>query len=326
MLRISGGRPTLSQDETLDEDKVSEFVKWFIKNDPFANVISNRSANIIFEAGYAPIVPLGYNPSKDKRFDNLTDWFLAKLVQDIKNLREASETDFKDFLDKLGDASSKTLITHGVIAHKYYLNFEKFVYEKEIQKIPAGKERELFKQNLMDDDILGAELRILGWLYHEWFGDWYKIPEKEDANFCGSCGFSQQEAIVKEENKGIIGQFLELFKLSFNWSGRFSRRQFITYNVGIFFIVFFNSLLIVLTGLHVQIGSTEWYVLLTLAAIGQISNSIAVIRRLHDLDISGWYYLLIHIWIVLDVLIIFFVCYIYLLVKKGKEIGETRWG
>lgn len=177
-LRTSGGRPTLSRDETLDEGKVSEFVKWFVKNDPLANVISSRSPNIIFEAGYVPFVPLGYNPSIDKKFDNLTDWFIAKSVQDIKNLRGVSKTDFKDFLDKLGDAGGKTLITSGEIAIKYDLNFKKFIYEKEIQKIPAGKERELFKQNLMDDGILGAELRILGWLYHEWFGDWYKSPER----------------------------------------------------------------------------------------------------------------------------------------------------
>jgi hypothetical protein len=177
-LRTYEGRPTLSQDETLDEGMVTEFVKWFVKNEPLANVISGRSSNIIFEAGYAPFVPLGYNPSKDKKFDNLTDWFVAKLLQDIKNLRGASKTDFNDFLDKLVDAGSKTLITHGEIAYKYDLNFEKFIYEAEIQKIPAGKERELFKQNLMDDDILGAEMRILGWLYHEWFGDWYKSPER----------------------------------------------------------------------------------------------------------------------------------------------------
>jgi len=138
----------------------------------------------------------------------------------------------------------------------------------------------------------------------------------------------EEEAIIKEEKKGIIGQFLELLMLSFNWSGRFSRRQFITYTIGIYSIVVSLVLLIVLTGSigSVQPGSTEEIVALALTVILQISNSIAVIRRLHDLDISGWYYLLIHIWIVLDILIIFYVCYIYLLVKKGKEIGETRWG
>lgn len=177
-LKTSDGRPVLSRDETFDENKTSEFVKWFIKNEPFANAISNRSSNIIFEAGNIPSVPLGYNPPRDKKFDNLSDWFVAKLTQDIKKLKTASKTEFKDFLDKQGEAGNKTLITAGELAVKYNLNFEKFVYENEIQKIPAGKERDLFKKNFLDDNVIGAEQRILGWLYHEWFGDCYKIPER----------------------------------------------------------------------------------------------------------------------------------------------------
>lgn len=177
-LKTSGGRPVLSRDETFDENKTAEFVKWFIKNEPFANAISNRSSNIIFEAGNIPSVPHGYNPPKNKNFDNLADWFVAKLTQDIKELKTASKIEFKNFLDKLGEAGNKTLITAGELAVKYNLNFEKFVYENEIQKIPAGKERDLFKKNFLDDNVIGAEQRILGWLYHEWFGEWYKIPER----------------------------------------------------------------------------------------------------------------------------------------------------
>src|SRR3989344_6088466 len=177
-LKTSGCRPVLSREEIFDENKTSEFVKWFIKNEPFANAISNRSSNIIFEAGNIPSVPLGYNPPKDKKFDNLSDWFVAKLTQDIKKLKTASKTEFKSFLDEHGEAGNKTLITAGELAVKYDLNFEKFVYEEEIQKIPAGKERDLFKKNFLDDNVIGAEQRILGWLYHEWFGDWYKIPER----------------------------------------------------------------------------------------------------------------------------------------------------
>ncbi len=177
-LKSSGGRPVLSHEETFDENKTAEFVKWFIKNEPFANAISNRSSNIIFEAGNLPSVSFGHNPSKDKKFDNLSDWFVAKLTQDIKKLKTASQSEFEDFLDKLGEAGNKTLITAGELAVKYNLNFDKFVYENEIQKIPAGKERNLFKKNFLDDNVIGAEQRILGWLYHEWFGDWYKIPER----------------------------------------------------------------------------------------------------------------------------------------------------
>ena len=177
-LKISGGRPTLSPNEIFDEDKTNVFVRWFIKNEPFVNAISNRSSNIIFEAGNIPNVPLGYNPSKDKKFNNLSDWFVAKLTQDIKKLKTVSKTEFKDFLDKQGEAGNKTLITVGELAVKYNLNFDEFVYEREIQKIPERKERDLFKKNLLDDNVIGAEQRILGWLYHEWFGDWYKVPEK----------------------------------------------------------------------------------------------------------------------------------------------------
>jgi len=177
-IKVSGGRPTLYRDETFDKNKINQFVKWFIKNEPFVNAISNRSSNIIYEAGNTPSVPLGYNTSKDKKFDNLTDWFLAKLMQDIKKLKTLSKIEFKDFLDKFVEAGNKTLMTVGELAVKYNLNFEKFVYEEEIQKIPAGKERDLFKKNFLDDNVIGAEERILGWLYHEWFGEWYKIPER----------------------------------------------------------------------------------------------------------------------------------------------------
>ncbi len=177
-LKTSEGRPILSREEIFDENKASEFIKWFIKNEPFANAISNRSSNIIFEAGNLPSVPFGYNPSKDKKIGNLSNWFVAKLTHDIKKLKTVSKDEFKDFLDKLGEAGNKTLIAVGELAVKYNLNFEKFVYENEIQKIPAGEKRDLFKKNFLDDNVIGAEQRILGWLYHEWFGEWYKIPER----------------------------------------------------------------------------------------------------------------------------------------------------
>lgn len=177
-LKTSSGRPFLSYSETFDENKTAEFVRWFIKNEPFANVISNRSSNIIFEAGNIPSVPFGYNPSKNKKFDNLSDWFISKLTQDIKKLKMVSQSEFKNFLDKLGEAGDETLIASGKIGVKYNLNFDKFIYENEVQKIPEGEERDIFKKNFLDDNVISAEQRILAWLYNEWFEEAYKIPEK----------------------------------------------------------------------------------------------------------------------------------------------------
>jgi hypothetical protein len=38
-------RPTLKNDDIPNFEKVAEFVMWFIKNEPIANAISNRSSN-----------------------------------------------------------------------------------------------------------------------------------------------------------------------------------------------------------------------------------------------------------------------------------------
>ncbi len=92
-------------------------------------------------------------------------------------LKNANKEEFRQFIDILDEAGEETLITAGKIASKYKLNFDNFIYEKEIEKIPAGTEREWFKINFLDDNVIGAEIRILGWLYHAYFGEWYKLKE-----------------------------------------------------------------------------------------------------------------------------------------------------
>lgn len=174
-MKISGTRPTLSIGEVLDERKVTEFCMWFLINDSLAQI--GRSCSIIFEAGQKPHVPFGYDPSEEGKFDTLTDWFVAKMNQDIRQLSSASAPDFKAFVDKLNSAHWPALHAACLIAERYGLNFRRFVYERQIQKIPAGEERHAFKESLLNDAVIGAETRILGWLYHVWFGDWYEPSE-----------------------------------------------------------------------------------------------------------------------------------------------------
>jgi hypothetical protein len=50
----------------------------------------------------------------------------------------------------------------GDLAMKYRLNVEgRFVFEREVTKVPAGPEREQFKQCWLNDAVLGTELRML---------------------------------------------------------------------------------------------------------------------------------------------------------------------
>lgn len=172
-------RPVLKRNAISDFEKVAEFVIWFIKNEPIANAISNRSSNIIFNEGYRPKLGAENNPkSVETEVNSLAELFIIKVFIDLNMLKDTTKEEFRKFIDSLAEAGKKTLITAGEISRKYDLNFGNFVYDREIEKIPTGIERELFKINLLEDNVLGAEIRILAWLYHKYFNEWYQIEEK----------------------------------------------------------------------------------------------------------------------------------------------------
>lgn len=72
---------------------------------------------------------------------------------------------FRNISDTLDETGKETLTIAGLICDKYGFDFEDFVYDKEIEKIPKGEEREWFQVNFLDDYVLAAEIRILVWLY-----------------------------------------------------------------------------------------------------------------------------------------------------------------
>jgi len=179
MRLFSWQRPTLKKSDIANFEKVVEFVDWFIKNEPIANGISFNSSNIIFNEGYRPPSGEFNNPDLfNMPYNTLREWFIIKFFYDINILKDFTKEEFKTFLDILDEAGCKTLGVAGEIVVKYDLEVEPFHYETEMVKIPTEKEKELFKVNFLADTVIGAELRILGWLYHKYFGEWYKIVEK----------------------------------------------------------------------------------------------------------------------------------------------------
>jgi len=171
-------RPILKKTDIPSFEKVAEFVAWFMKNDSHVRTISNPSSNIIFNEGYRPKSGTENSPeSINPNINSLAEWFITKIFVDLNMVKDASKDEFKQFIDLLDKASTETLITAGQIATKYDFNAARFVYEKEIEKIPAGEEREHFKVNFLQDNVLSAEIRILAWLYHEYFGEWYQLKE-----------------------------------------------------------------------------------------------------------------------------------------------------
>ncbi len=129
---------------------------------------------------------------------------------------------------------------------------------------------------------------------------------------------------MREEKKGVIGQFLELVKLSFKWSGRFSRREYAIIWLGIIcsFILFYFVLGILIgLGMNDLESESSMKVIDSVWSIGFIIIIVgAIVRRFHDMDKSGWYVLLLFIPIIS---LYYFICLFF---GIGKEIGKTRWG
>lgn len=169
-------RPSLKREDISNPERVSEFVTWFIKNEPIANTISGPSSNIIFNEGVRPLTGAENNPeSLTPDINSLAVWFTIKIFTDLnKYLKDAKKDEFERFIDLLDKTSGETLVTYAEIGIKYGFDMEHFVYEKEIKKIPDGWERVLFKTNFLSDNVLAAEMRILAWLYNDYFGEWYK--------------------------------------------------------------------------------------------------------------------------------------------------------
>lgn len=175
-------RPTLKKDDIPNFEEVSKFLIWFIKNEPIANAISNRSINDFFNEGYRPKFESYDNPEAvGLNIGNLQEWFVIKLFIDLNILKDDDINRFGQFINDLDKAGMETLLTAGELAFKYKLILPYHDYKKEIEKIPQGVERDLYKLNSLADDVLGAEIRILAWLYHEYFNEWWVAPKRKQS-------------------------------------------------------------------------------------------------------------------------------------------------
>lgn len=154
-----------------------------------------------------------------------------------------------------------------------------------------------------------------------------KLWNPDGAMRC-DCGYDFQSQSIQAsylptaQEKGVR----LLVRNAFRTNGRFSNGEFATVFLGAHAVTF--SLAVVTRFLEDTSGTLPAQILAALLAVvclGWILFSIplticAGIRRLHDLDKSGWILLLAFL-PCLNVIMI-----LYLLIARGKPVGETRWG
>ena len=159
--------------------RVARFVDLFLRNDPQARQLLNRSNVSLFTEGHRPRVGIPHDPEAvGKRFESLQAYFVRKLYLDLHALQPLREPTFQKFVDDVGDSSDVTIMCAGDLAATYNLNIQgQFAFEKELTKVPAGPERARFKQCWLNDAVLGTELRMLARIYRELFGKVYVNPK-----------------------------------------------------------------------------------------------------------------------------------------------------
>jgi hypothetical protein len=170
--------PAFHSEYIADEGRITDFVFAFLATDSRAGQLLNRSNLTLFAEGYRPQLALACDVTADPVFADLRTYFARRLFIDLSSIELSGEEELRRFLDKIGDASDKTTTRVCEIAESHDLDIMgRFVFEKEIVKIPAGAEREELKRNWLNDAFLSTELRVLAWVYHELFGRLYVTPD-----------------------------------------------------------------------------------------------------------------------------------------------------
>ena len=132
--------PTFGAHDAADEGRVAKFVDTFLRSDPQARQLLNRSNLSLFTEGYRPRVGVPHDPeAAGKTSDTLQAYFARKLYLDLDALQPFSEPTFQKFVDDIGDSSGETIMCAGDLAEKYRLNIEgRFVFEVDQFFYPRG--------------------------------------------------------------------------------------------------------------------------------------------------------------------------------------------
>jgi hypothetical protein len=172
---FSRNKVHLDKKDITNFDKVTDLVVWFIKNDSLVSEVNSRTNHIIFSEGYRPQPELkNFNPE----VKDLLEWFCIKVFLELNFLKDSNQKEFEEFIDMLSEIEEKALTQTMKIGIKYNFNFDQYIYETEIEKIDNLEEKELFKIYWLTNTIVSSEVRILAYLYSQYFSKRYIIKDK----------------------------------------------------------------------------------------------------------------------------------------------------
>lgn len=154
------------EDGKVDYDSVPEVIQWFLDYDQRVAVIKHGKVEEIFQWKQEESRRAGEDIFLFKRAeDRLAIGILQALAQN------GTERELHGWISQLLNALDKAAKATEDVAAAYKLDLRgQASIVGEAKKIPAAKARTNFLLNCWLETLCTAEIRVLGWLYQEFYG------------------------------------------------------------------------------------------------------------------------------------------------------------
>src|ERR1043165_2396970 len=163
----SANQPALLRDSTgrVDYDSIPDVIQWFLDYDERVAVIKHAKIEELFQWKQEQSRAAGEDVFN---FNRAEDRLAIGILQSLAHNQHEADLHawIAQLLNALDTASKATEAT----ASSYQLKMDTASIISESAKIPAASIRAEFLINCWLEALCTAEIRVLGWLYREFFG------------------------------------------------------------------------------------------------------------------------------------------------------------
>ena len=164
----SPNAPVLGRDPdgNVDYDSLPEVIQWFLDFDERVAIIKHPKVEELFQWKQEQ----GRAAGEDVfNFNRAEDRLAIGILQSVA--RYATERELHGWVGQLLNALQQAQERTEEISSAYQLDLKQATsIVKEAEKIPAAKTRSAFLIDCWLESLCTAEVRVLGWLYREFFG------------------------------------------------------------------------------------------------------------------------------------------------------------
>src|SRR6185436_18741093 len=159
--------PILLRDEygRVDYDSIPDVIQWFLDYDQRVAVIKHPKIEELFQWKQEKSRAAGENVFN---FNRAEDRLAIGIIQSVAH--NPTERELHDWLAQLLNALNTASKATENLAGEYSLSMNENSIVAESAKIPAASIRADFLINCWLESLCTAEIRVLGWLYREFYG------------------------------------------------------------------------------------------------------------------------------------------------------------